>query len=60
MVSPLYINPFYTILQMYVEWHNNANHRINVQRQFMEPVEILTQQFDCLCFWRWLPHMPLY
>jgi len=28
MVSPLYFNPFYTISQMYVEWHNNANHQI--------------------------------
>jgi len=41
MVSPLYFNPFYTVSQMYVEWHNNANHQINVQQQFMEFVEIL-------------------
>jgi len=50
MVSPLYFNPFYTISQMYVEWHNNTNHQINVQQQFVESIEILTQQFDCLCF----------
>ena len=35
---------------MYVEWHNNTNHQINVQQQFVESIEILTQQFDCLCF----------
>jgi hypothetical protein len=49
MISLLYLNPFCTILQMYDEWNNSAKHWINVQQQFLEPIEILTQQFDCMC-----------